>query len=218
MIERFFNSLKYIFTNPLFIKVSNDKKEMFLYFIYFQIIIFLINIFAFGVCELFDVNPNSNITEITFFNVVVLAPVIEECMFRAILKKKFINYFLFIIASVYFFRFQLNENIYIISAIIIVFTLLLLLLNKNNFFDNNYTNLQLLFVVYISSISFGIAHVGNYTFSTKIILFLIIMSLSKIISGFLRAMFRLKFGFFYSIILHIFTNLVGFSAHYFSIK
>lgn len=216
MIKSYFIDLKYIFTNPIFIKVSNDKKEMFLYFIYFQIIILLINVSSYGICEILGVNSDSNISEITFFNVVLLAPIIEECMFRAILKKRIINYFVFFISGIYFLRYELNENIYIMSILIIAFAFLLFFLNKTSFFDHNYSNEQLLFVVYISSLSFGIAHVGNYTLSTKIILFLIIMSLSKIISGFLRAMFRIKFGLFPSIILHVFTNLVGFSAYHFS--
>ncbi len=209
MKESFLIDLKNIFINPISITHSNDKKKLVLYIFYFQAIAIAINILAFSITKLLDIHSNSKITDFTFLNIVLVAPIIEEFMFRAILKKKLLNYCLFLVANLYFFR-SFLDNIYITIFLILALLFSLFILFKKKYFNSNYNNSQLIILVYVTSFSFGIAHMVNYDASTSIVLFLIVMSITKIISGFLLSMFRIKFGLLYSILFHCFNNSLSF--------
>jgi uncharacterized protein len=151
---------------------------------------------------------------IVFLSMVLLAPIIEELIFRLILKPRYINCVIFtlvngLLAIIFLYKkvFFMFIPVSLISLISLYF-----LLNKKGF-----KNLQTFFLghfklfFYLSSFLFGFLHVTNYEpFNYKLIIVMPILISPIVVTGILLGFIRMKFGIIYSILLHSLINLVGF--------
>lgn len=218
MKNSFIIDLNKIFTNPTLLSRNKEKYSIVKYFILIQLILLILNLVLAAICYGFNISLSSSVVELSFIYIVVFAPIIEEFSFRAMLKKSSLNIALSLgasssfLISIFFTDFF---TIYIISFLI--FILIYFYLKKSNylFINQEYNKSQSLLLVYSSSFLFGFAHLLSYIFTleTMIPLFFIVI-IPKIISGFLHAMFRLKFGLIHSIFLHFSINLMGYIIYY----
>ncbi len=216
MIVQFIEDIKKIFINPILIKESKKNKTILIYF-FFAIIVLIAPKSLLPVARrLLNIAPpfqNIIVGKVTFFIVVIYTPMIEEFCFRAFLKKSKINMtFLLSGLTSLILVFTLKVGVFyhfIIFISIIIFTYLLLSYFKCYF--KYFTRYQLSFMVYFSSISFGLAHLVNHEGITFYTFFpLLMLSIFKVLDGFLISMLRLKFGLLYSVIFHSTVNLIAF--------
>lgn len=210
MIINFILDLKNIFLNPFLIGRQIKKMSPIFYFIFSILTLIIINCITSLIIKHFSLEiPKIQINELNFIRIVIVFPIIEEFVFRAILKYSLTNLYFFFIGIMGF----ILDHIKIYPIVIFLVILLLIFLvqkSKKNrpllsLYDNKNYNI---IMVYTSSLSFGIAHVLNFKYSDIFSMFIIIYVSSKIIGGFLFSMLRIKYGILYSIIFHIFNNLV----------
>ena len=213
MKSDFLRDLKNIFYNPLLIREPfKFKVPYYLIYVGLSILITLIiDLVLIFVLKSAKVQINFRIKHSDILSIVVIAPLIEEFCFRAVLKKNFKNLFLFLIGILGFvLQYLSTKPIYIAACILLLVAIVVILFNTNSriFYLNPYKKKHLLILVYFSSFSFALAHlIGVNCFSTSFIL-LGVYIFPKILVGFLLAMFRIKFGLLYSIIFHAFINLI----------
>jgi len=217
MIKFFLNDLKKVFTNPTLIYSSETKefKVYFSYFIFIQVIFIFLSIINALLFNHFDISFRFDMSKVSFFYIVLVGPLMEELLFRSYLKKSKMNIALFVCGLIYFLlNLFVNNKVLTCSISFLLIPLFYFILvksvNKLSLW-NPYSKNQSLFLVYLSSVSFGIAHIGNYKFSLEIFCVLLIVLIPKIIGGFVFAMYRIKFGIIQSLLLHSFANFMGYS-------
>jgi hypothetical protein len=209
----FLKDLKNIFYDPLLIK-EPFKFKVPNYLIYVGLSILttlIIDLFLIFVLKIANVQINYRIKITDILTIVVIGPLIEEFCFRAVLKKNFKNLLYFLIGILGFVLRYLSVNpIYIIACILLLVAIVVILFNPKSqlYFLKPYKKKHLLILVYSSSLFFALSHlIGVNCFSMSFIL-LVIYIIPKILVGFLLAMLRIKFGLLYSIIFHVFINLI----------
>ncbi|WP_319502118.1 hypothetical protein [uncultured Draconibacterium sp.] len=150
-----------------------------------------------------------------FFKIVIMAPVIEELLFRLPLKNFFKN--IFISLGILTFLF-LRDNMPLVLAISLGLGVVLLpyvakFIRKlegriNSFIYHHYGVL-----FYFLAFSFGVLHILNSeSFTSDLYLSAFIYFIHPLISGLYFAFIRvrLKYGIIYSILVHALTNLLPF--------
>lgn len=205
-----------IFVSPYHIKHTKKIKLQIVYFIFAFIVFFLINIllpiFLNNFLKL-SLPKFVDIRNVNFFKLVVFTPVIEEFCFRAILIKNKINNILFLTGfSGIILNFILIDNIYIFISTLLIFVFTFLFFIKtNNRFYKKYKQRELFLIVYLSSFLFGFAHLTNFNLSLGISFIVMVYLLIKSFNGFIFSLLRLKIGLIYSILFHIFLNLIAYT-------
>jgi membrane protease YdiL (CAAX protease family) len=151
---------------------------------------------------------------IIFLSTVLVAPVIEELFFRLILKPRFINCIVFSIFSWLLTIILLYKKIFFLFVPIFVLSVieLIVLLDKKLFRKMQKSFLiHFCFVFYLSIFIFGFLHITNYEpFNCKLIAIMPILVSPVLIASIFLGFIRMKFGIFYSILLHSMINLIGF--------
>lgn len=155
-----------------------------------------------------------------FFNVVILAPVIEELIFRLPLRNFFKNIFI----SVGLLTFVIVKG-YVPLLLAILLGLVVALLpyatkltkekeeNVNSFVVRHYG-----YLFYFLAISFGVLHILNAEFFTSdMYMSAFIFVINPVLVGLYFAFIRvkLKHGIIYSMILHSLTNLLHYLPAFF---
>lgn len=193
---------------PVKIKVPN-------YLIYIGLLILIsiiINLFSLLLLIFSNLQlPNIRIKHNDILNIVVIAPLIEEFCFRAVLKKNIKNLLFFSIGLMGIVLRHLSVNsIYIVTCMFFLVIIVIIFFKTKNhlLYLNPYKKTQILILVYSSSLMFGLAHLIGIDYFSMSYVFLIIYVFPKILAGFLLSMIRLKFGLFHSIIFHAFINLI----------
>ncbi|MFD2036100.1 hypothetical protein ACFSKL_14960 [Belliella marina] len=139
------------------------------------------------------------------FLIVLFVPLVEELVFRLPLKLSILrfNFFLFLISLGSFFI-----HMYVGFGMLLIWALSL-----NLFFSKKYFKLiktkwlrYKVEVFYLFTFLFGLMHAGN--FDPQILPWYVfpIVFLPQLIGGFFTAIVRLRFGFFYGVLLHSFYN------------
>ncbi|AFL84783.1 CAAX amino terminal protease family [Belliella baltica DSM 15883] len=136
-----------------------------------------------------------------FLNVVILAPILEELVFRYHIGNKLKHIVFSAIASIILFY----DSLIVLSVLLLFFLIL-------SFFLKNKIKVKNLILVYTSSIMFGVLHV---TFTENFYLLenltnSIFVFITKFFGGLLFCYVFDKKGIFLSIILHMLWNLVPF--------
>lgn len=125
-----------------------------------------------------------------FLDIVVLGPIFEEFNFR----------FLLTFQKLFFFNVLFHlYDIFLSYKIFPLFAFIGVLIAKIIFKISNQTIL-----VILSSFAFSIAHISNY--QETLSLSAILIAIPFFINGIIYALVRIKYGLFYSILLHIFSN------------
>jgi len=149
---------------------------------------------------------------VLFFMVAILAPLLEETIFRLFLRFHTLTLFASILAGALFFI-PRNEGVslWIVSG---VFAFIFLGLVGLYLQPEHATKVlkkfweQHFWVLYYASVLiFGLAHISNYNLPVwKLTLLAPILVLPQILLGFILGYLRIRFGFVYAVLLHAFHN------------
>ncbi|MDY8138931.1 type II CAAX prenyl endopeptidase Rce1 family protein [Aquimarina sp. 2201CG5-10] len=213
---------------------TSKLKKLFLYFAI--IVIFIIvwvgvqklisNYFPTIDFSLYEDRQNSNafkknILE-SFLSLVIIMPILEELVFRSLIKPQKDDIPLFISGlSSFVMLFVLKPYLdwyYIYPIIIILFAIIFFILKnygyksltlyrlKESLEKKNTTTL----VLVITSLLFGLSHALNYGNISAINITIILLTVPRIFSGFIYGIFKKKHGIHWSIGLHSFRNFLPF--------
>ncbi|RNA61517.1 CPBP family intramembrane metalloprotease [Chryseobacterium nematophagum] len=156
----------------------------------------------------------NEISNENILKVIIIVPIIEEILFRLILKPNtfyisiFFLFFSFYILNGNFtkveftdFTFYIKLGIAILIAIIIYW--------KDKYVVSFINNHNKFFVIF-SIILFGLAHISNIEpFHLHLILFYPVFIIPQIIIGYFITNIRMKLGFIWGILLHCLINLIN---------
>lgn len=152
-------------------------------------------------------------TLITFLITVLIAPIIEELIFRLSLSftpfKIYLSTFLgvfFYFNDVYLLEIKLNSFIISLLIITILFLIIKFVIVKYNILENK-KNLR--YYSYLLAVLFGMYHFKMIVNINYFSIFIYLYIIPKIILGIFLNRIRLNFGLKYSIIIHMFINLFG---------
>jgi membrane protease YdiL (CAAX protease family) len=163
----------------------------------------------------------------TFFYPVLLAPLIEEIIYRLwfLYSKTKLSLSIAILVpffTIYLAKCTLNvqwSNLFFISigaSLVTIFPLSFFLLKRyeNQKFIPFWEKNKKIFII-ISSIVFGLMHIGNYIITPKVILYSPVLFLPYIFTGFIFSYTRIRIGFFAGVICHSLHNFVIYLIYFF---
>tara|TARA_Y100000815_G_C13341656_1_gene500204 strand:+ start:1394 stop:2065 length:672 start_codon:yes stop_codon:yes gene_type:complete len=168
-----------------------------------------------SIAELISSNPIK-----AGFMILILAPVLEEIMFRTLIRPSHLELMLFFMIWPIFFIGTIVpiDAHWAITAVfigVLLFSLAYLLsqlipekrtLGLRNFLDRQY-----LFFWFASSIVFGFVHITNYVDNYMVNLALFVLIAPRIIAGFMMGWIKLKNGSLaWSMALHFMNNALPF--------
>lgn len=189
-------------------------KKVFLNLIIFILFIFLVNILnvIFLLILGYKTPPVlKSIEETLPYEIILIAPFVEEMFFRFPLKKSKKNLYIFFIFLAFFllmkFNFVHKDYAYIMFLFLILYQLFF---SKSLITsETNYSNKRTFFLIILLSSLFGLFHVVNLEKTDEFInYYLLIFSISKIITGISLSVIRLRFGVLISIFFHVIFNLI----------
>ncbi|PAM95751.1 hypothetical protein B4N84_06560 [Flavobacterium sp. IR1] len=207
-----------LFVSPNEIKHSsfskNFKEVLFYYFIFTIFLLFITVILAL----LGHLSGNSprllENTEIKFLDVAIIAPILEETLFRLVMRWSKFNLLIFF---VWLFIFILYQKFLIGTACLGTLCILFFLLFSSKKFNEAVNRDQLefkffplSFLIYLSCFLFGIMHVSNFETIDLLNISVILYLSSHILGGFVFALLRLKFGIISSIFYHSLINSIAY--------
>ncbi len=202
-----------IFLNPTKIKYQNKTKEpLFLFkeFAIYVIITFLISTIGAIVFILFSMKKESLEINPTLLGTIIVAPFIEEILFRGILKinKGTICLFIYALTTLTLKKMNLIEVNFYNTLIVLVFVVFLIIILRTNQFEKEhlkYTRYKKI-IVYISAFTFGFLHLRNFN-SVNIFVFPILFyGCMQVLGGFMLNIIRLKYGLLTSVLFHLSLN------------
>ena len=175
-------------------------------YILFGFILILINEFLY---EIDFQNYNENGTKEllaksklrAFLSIVIIGPIVEEFMFRTLIRPSQNDILLFIIAwLIGCISITITINLvwyYLILTFLTIFVLLFYLLKKlirPSFLDKiiNWLNRNTIMMLQITSVVFGLLHIFNYVDSFTIDNILFLMIVPRIIAGHMFGILKLK--------------------------
>jgi membrane protease YdiL (CAAX protease family) len=147
-----------------------------------------------------------------FLLIVIIGPIVEELIFRLVLKVSKFNLAVFVsVISYKFIGGQISKfnsqdiNSYLHVLFGIAIGLLIYFYTKDKFVD--FLNKNQKWLVLISILSFGFAHINNIKiYHWELILFYPFFVLPQFILGYFSANLRLKYGFIWGFFLHALLN------------
>jgi membrane protease YdiL (CAAX protease family) len=148
---------------------------------------------------------------LTFILAALIAPILEESVFRLPLKFKSLNLWIsFSLLAAIFLKisYKINLFLFISLAIIVLSLITFFILDRKRVFKRleNFWCKKFWFVFYFSSIFFGFLHFTNYQFDYRNLPLIFIIVLPQTISGIFNGYLRVKFGFIWSVFLHFLNN------------
>lgn len=210
-MKKILSEIKYLFINPSKIKrikTSNNYYEIVKYFTFFLIILVLFAL-LFGLIFFQEAKKNISKIDLDFVSSCFVIPIYEEIIFRVLLKKNKLNFYLFFSVLTLFsisWIFLLDTSIFIVISLIIY-----VILKKKYKVEEFFYNQKLqLFLIYFTTILFGIIHIVNIKNLECLDSFNIVYILNKILIGFVLCFLRLKFGMLSSISFHSIINIISF--------
>ena len=200
--------------NPIY--CDNQKPRAF--YLLFLVMVYIISIIPVAliilvICRNFHIEQDI-ISYSSFKTVllgIILAPIIEEIMFRSLLKFTKSNVILFIIivsALIVYTAIKSETEFLIILSILLISILFFLLIASRNkielFISSNFK-----YFLYASAITFGLAHASNFNGNIyAIIAFSLILGGPQIIMGLISGFVRMNYGLIYSIMFHMMINSI----------
>ena len=166
-----------------------------------------------GLFSVSDSEP-SDYSQYNVFIIWLIPPVFEEAIFRLPLKKNKYYLFISLIFIIWLFYKNVNleavyvENYYSVKIILTVLTTFVLFPLLTGIYKKCSTKSFLYFSLFL----FAILHIFNmdYLFSANFSIFIIIYILlyigDKLVAGLFFSYTRMKYGFFYSCMLHAIGN------------
>ena len=167
--------------------------------------------FGFVFKKVFDIT--SRIDQMSYYELVVqgllVAPVVEELIFRVILRKGKSNYYIFsmtcVVVSIITAYLHRWDSTIIILIILLVGNVLMLLQYKG--VVDIYDSKQYRYLYFGSILAFGLLHIKNFIFPNPLLWIISpLMVLPQIGLGFILSFIRVKYGIKYSIVFHLIVN------------
>ncbi|RUT72821.1 CPBP family glutamic-type intramembrane protease [Ancylomarina longa] len=151
-----------------------------------------------------------------FIRAVIIAPFIEECLFRLLLKPKLKNLICYAIVIPIPIVYLLWRDYYFLSSVIMLIeciALFIIIKPKHRLIRVQRKFIKYIpYIFYLFMLSFGLLHILNFTF-TKISFWIVLISpllvAPQIVLGSILGFIRMRFGFFYSVLFHTLVNLIG---------
>ncbi|WP_321309910.1 type II CAAX prenyl endopeptidase Rce1 family protein [Marinifilum fragile] len=151
--------------------------------------------------------------ELNFFKVVVFAPLVEESLFRLLLKPKLKNLITYSIISIVLISYLFWMEKYVIAFVLLgIQFLVLMLLYKRQEYLRNFYRIYLKrfsYFFYFSVIMFGMVHLTNFKYpelSIWIVLLSPLLILPQLLMGCILGFIRMKWGIIYCILFHATIN------------
>lgn len=156
----------------------------------------------------------------------LIAPLIEEMLFRLCLRYSKLNFS--VAAGFCFFIFsdllikgrgifgEDNPLSLRIGLVFIIIAIAYSILQSNPVIDDRLTkfwSLHFRLIFYLSVISFGFLHVTNLENSLTVFLLAPMLTLPQMAGGFMFGYIRLKYGILYAVLLHAANNFMPFAIH-----
>lgn len=228
------------FKNPIYQAKENNTlrnslKVLFSVFLYALLFLFINYLFVsalnfilkseykFSFLELIDKVQFTQSERYNVLYILIVAPILEEIMFRLPLKFNRINLFISLL-TFYFFFYLRYAGLYasflgpqLITTIFFVALcwFVVYYLCKNSFYKTIFTKyFGVLF--YLLAITFGLLHITNFIefVPQNLIFFSPIFAFHQVIMGLFLGYLRVKKGLIWSIALHVCFNVPG-AIHYF---
>jgi len=156
----------------------------------------------------------------SFFKAIIFIPLLEELAFRLSLKYKPIFFslstgvLLFMIFKICFygglgFHGFINISVNFLIIILVSLFTFLTIKGKNDKIEHFY-NKRFYFIFYLSALIFAYLHITKYYANGfSFIIYSPIFLFPIIYTGLNLGFIRLKYGFFYCVLMHSFLNLIG---------
>jgi membrane protease YdiL (CAAX protease family) len=157
-----------------------------------------------------DTEFNYNTLTILFAGI-ILAPIIEEILFRLLLIPKYKNVIIFFCFSICMASMSVIKGSKLYLIIFLIFGVVSFLFLRNKKYLRNAQRFLMnhfYYIFYASCILFGLYHVTNYTpVNYKLLLLMPIIVFPQMVVGAFLGYIRMKFGITYSILFHSITNI-----------
>ena len=156
--------------------------------------------------------------EWSFVNVAIVTPIFEEFQYRGILHYSRRNLSASLACWGLFFWLTtdipdlvpLNYRYQNIIIILLLYSIARILIEHNRQLDKTLSDLQeknRVLLIYLSSFAFGIMHLSKFEIEYT---YQLIIALPYIVSGFILAYYRIRYGILASISMHAFNNALPF--------
>ena len=152
-----------------------------------------------------------------FFLVVILAPVVEELIFRLILVPKrrniaiFTFVFLFLVLNKTYYINKIDWLLLVSSAVSGLLSFLVFNLLKRNPKIETAIGKRQKIITIVSVVLFGLLHIANIeTLHWELALLYPVYALPQMILGYISSVQRLKLGFVWGLLFHSMINLMAF--------
>lgn len=168
--------------------------------------------------KVFNITNSLKQMELNFFKVVVIAPLLEESLFRLLLRPKLKNLITYSIISIVFISYLFCTEKYVIAFVLLGIQLsVLILLYKRVEYLRKFYRIYLrrfTYFFYFSVIMFGMVHLTNFKYpelSIWIVLFSPLLVLPQLFMGSMLGFIRMRWGFFYCILFHATINGIAYT-------
>lgn len=150
-----------------------------------------------------------------FFSTVIIAPVMEELIFRIGITKRKRNFYILLLATLIYLSLAIIQGKYVFSLAVSIFSISQYLLYRFFGNDKNYFSISIIF----SAIYFGLIHIFNFNHDLMRNVFsYAVMILPLMVFGFAFGKTRVKLGVGYAILAHMILNFIGFmSSNFFKL-
>ncbi len=200
-----FNAIQLIYTIFLFLSIR---------------ILLIALLYLFLSCTTFDIQNDSSFFDdfnyLLFLKVVIIGPVLEEFLFRSILRFGRFSFAAFLFALLYTTADFMEINSYIRIFIPLLFVYVFYVKNiriPEGFYLKYYPVL-----LYSSAVLFAYVHLWTFNITFHVLLFSPLLLFPKFVSGMLFSFIRIRFGLLYSIITHSLNNLIAALIYIYVIK
>ncbi len=157
-------------------------------------------------------NPEHNIINKKLILIFLMSPIIEEFVFRFYLRptKRNINIYVLGLVFLTVFTFVVqNFQFFYTSLFLLCICFIIYFVYRNNrvgFYRWYIKHFKVIF--YLSAIFFGIGHITNYNLTEYTFIILAPMVTPQIFGGILLGFIRMKYGFLYSLLVHLVFNTI----------
>lgn len=208
-------NLQSFLQNPKHIReIKIDWSQFILLIFLYFLVVTMLSIPMSGIAHLLDakhITSGRSVNEM-LIKAVIFAPLIEEGMFRLLLRPKLNNMVVFLLLMFPLTLHLLFKGYYITFTIISSIELAILITILRNTYLLKLQKCiikHFRFFFYFSILSFGFVHITNFTFpeiNFWVIICTPLLVSPQIFMGSILGFIRMKYGFWYSVLLHTTIN------------
>jgi hypothetical protein len=207
----------FLFLKKPVLGIDPSKKSpiflLYLFYIAFaaffgMLILFIVNMTGIQSIAMSEIDKYT-LTE-KILKVIILAPVIEETLFRLLLRFNRYTVKIFFAITLAYCVYLIFREKYMMLMAVLSFQFLLLIfmgvfsINKISVFVKNHFTV----IFYISVLAFGTIHLLNFKLTTDSLYFLPFIVLPQLIAGTMLGYIKISYSFMHGIAFHMLINLM----------